>query len=162
MWTYFGLGNDKRMKRQKMILVVDDERTICDLLADLFEDEGYRVCRAYDGPAALAQAERHRPDLILSDVTMPGLDGVSLTRRLRDRGLRMPVVLMSAVYADVDLPHVRFLPKPFDVDDVLVVVERLMRSPNRTANRTGLAHLWHPHLRALRRRQAARPRFQTA
>jgi DNA-binding response OmpR family regulator len=160
MWTYFRIGNENGMKRQKTILVVDDEQTICDLLAELFEDEGYQVCRAYDGATALAAAERCRPDLILSDVMMPGLNGVSLTEQLRDRGLRMPVVLMSAVYADVDLPHVRFLPKPFDVDDVIALVERLLRSPSRGTGRTGLAHLWHPHLRALRRRQAARPRFQ--
>lgn len=162
MLTYFGLGEKTTMKRQKKILVVDDERTICNLLADLFEDEGYDVSRAYDGTIALALTERERPDLILSDVMMPGLDGVSFTRRLRDRGLRMPVVLMSAVYADVDLPHVRFVPKPFDVDDVLAVVERLLRSSSRLATRTGLARLWHPHVRALRRRHATRPRFQTA
>jgi two-component system alkaline phosphatase synthesis response regulator PhoP len=150
------------MKRQKTILVVDDERTICDLLADLFEDEGFDVRRAYDGSTALALAEHERPDLILSDVMMPGLDGVTLTRHLRDRGLRTPVVLMSAVYADIDLPHVRFVPKPFDVDDILAVVERLLRSSTRPSSRTGLARLWHPHVRALRRRQAARPRFQTA
>src|SRR5215204_634757 len=162
MWTYFDLGNDNSMKRQKTILVVDDERPICDLLAELFEEEGYRVLRAYDGVTALATAERYRPDLILSDVMMPGLDGVSLTRRLRERGQRVPVVLMSAVYADVDLPHVRFVPKPFDVDNVLAVVERLIRSHHRTTSRTGLARLWHPHLRALRRRQGSRPRLQTA
>ncbi len=162
MWTYFDLGNDNSMKRQKTILVVDDERPICNLLAELFDEEGYRVYRAYDGMTALATAERYRPDLILSDVMMPGLDGVSLTRRLRERGQRVPVVLMSAVYADVDLPHVRFVPKPFDVDNVLAVVERLIHSYHRTTSRAGLARLWHPHLRALRRRQGSRPRFQTA
>jgi DNA-binding response OmpR family regulator len=162
MWTYFGLGNEKTMKRQKTILVVDDERTICDVLSDLLDDEGYDVSRAYDGVTALALAERQRPDLVLSDVMMPGLDGVSLTRRLRDRGLRMPVVLMSAVYADVDLPHVRFIPKPFDVDDVLAVVGRLTRSHGRPAGRHGLARLWHPHVRAVRRRQSTRLRFLTA
>jgi DNA-binding response OmpR family regulator len=164
MWTYMGFGNEEAMKRQQSILVVDDERTICDLLAGLFEDEGYRVSRAYDGATALAVAEQQRPDLILSDVMMPGLDGLSLIRRLRDRGVRAPAVLMSAVYADVDIPHVRFILKPFDVDDLLAVVGRLSRSTGRATSRVGLARLWRPQLRACRRRQSAHPRlrFQTA
>ncbi|MEA2524372.1 MAG: two-component system, OmpR family, response regulator MprA [Thermomicrobiales bacterium] len=161
MLTYLGIGNNWPMKRNNAILVVDDERPICDLLAELLEDEGYRVVRAYDGVAALAAAERQRPDLVLSDVMMPGLDGVSLVRCLRNRGVRAPAVLMSAVYADVDLPHVRFVPKPFDVDDILAVVARLLRSARRTTNRAGLARLWHPHVRARRRRQS-RLRFQMA
>jgi DNA-binding response OmpR family regulator len=161
MLTYLGFGNDRAMKRDRVILVVDDERPICDLLAELLEDEGYRVTRAYDGLAALAAAERQRPDLVLTDVMMPGLDGVSLVRRLRDRGVRAPALLMSAVYADIDLPHVRFLPKPFDVDDVLASVDRLSRRTGRATNRSGLARLWRSHRRARRRRQA-RPRLQTA
>jgi DNA-binding response OmpR family regulator len=135
------------MNRNKTILVVDDERPICDLLAELFEDEGYLVSRAYDGVAALAAAERQRPDLILSDVMMPGLDGVSLIHRLRDRGVRAPAVLMSAVYDDVDLPKVRFVPKPFDIDELLAVVKRLVRSSGHPTGRSGLARL-----RRLRRR----------
>lgn len=162
MLSYFGLGSEPTMKRKKTILVVDDERTICNLLSDLFEDEGFLVSRAYDGQTALVLAERVRPDVILSDVMMPGLDGVSLIRRLRERGLRTPVVLMSAVYADVDLPRVHFVPKPFDVDDVLAAVQRVLRSTSRVTGRTGLARLWHRRLRARRRRQTARPRFQAA
>src|SRR4051812_21041872 len=100
------------MKRETSILIVDDERVICDLLAELLEDEGYNVVRAYDGISGLAAAQRRKPDLILSDIMMPGIDGVTLIRRLRERGIRAPAVLMSAVYSDVDLPRVRFVPKP--------------------------------------------------
>ncbi|HEY7033273.1 MAG TPA: response regulator [Thermomicrobiales bacterium] len=156
MLTYAGYENERIVKRDPVILVVDDERPICDLLGDLLEEEGYRVNRAYDGLAALAAAERERPDLILSDVTMPRLDGVSLVRRLRDRGVRAPAVLMSAVKADVDLPYVRFVPKPFDVDDILGVVDRLTRTTGRVANRGALGRFRHPHLRTRRRRRAQR------
>src|SRR5215217_4950573 len=140
------------MKREKFILIVDDERVICDLLAELLEEEGYQVVRAYDGMSGLAAAELHRPDLILSDIMMPGIDGVTLIQRLRDRGVRAPAVLMSAVYSDVDLPRVRFIPKPFDVDDILNVVERLFRTSTRSVKRVGLSRLWHPQVRAYRRR----------
>jgi DNA-binding response OmpR family regulator len=149
------------MKREKFILIVDDERLICDLLAELLEEEGYRVVRAYDGASGLAAAELRKPDLILSDIMMPGIDGVTLIRRLRERGVRAPALLMSAVYADVDLPRVRFVPKPFDVDEIVKVVDRVFRSSARSVKRVNLARLWHPHARARRRRQAqAQARFQ--
>ena len=104
------------------ILVVDDEHTICDLLADLLIEEGYLVRRAYDGLDALAEVERKRPDLVLSDVALPSLNGADLAVRLRARGI--PVVLLSAAFTAVDLPGVPFLRKPFDLDRVLEVVDR--------------------------------------
>jgi two-component system OmpR family response regulator len=148
------------MRHTRSILVVDDERPICDLLADLLDEEGYAVRRAYDGLTALEFADRYRPDLVLTDVMMPGLDGVGLIHRLRERGVRSPVLLMSAVYADVDLPHVRFVPKPFDVDDILTVIQRTLRKTARPTTRRGLARLWHTPHRT--RRRHPRPRMQTA
>jgi DNA-binding response OmpR family regulator len=144
------------LAQPKAILVVDDERPICDVLAELLQDEGYDVSRAYDGLAALATAERHRPDLVLSDVMMPGLDGVSLVRRLHERGLRPSVILMSAVYDDVDLPRVCFVPKPFDVDDLLGTIERLLGSAPAADARIGISRLWRPHWRARRRARQGR------
>jgi CheY-like chemotaxis protein len=109
------------------ILIADDEPTIVDALAMLLDDEGYRVCRAYDGREALRIISDDPPDVIVSDVMMPRIDGLSLTRRLRDRGDPTPVVLMSAVYADVDIPGVRFVPKPFDLDYIVQVVHRVVK-----------------------------------
>lgn len=109
--------------RNQTILVVDDERYIVDLLADLLEEEGYGVQRAYDGAAALEIVERNEPDLILADVMMPYLDGLALVGKLRERAMTTPIVLMSAAvtprYADVT-----FVPKPFDIDHVLYVIAR--------------------------------------
>ena len=97
------------------VLVVDDERAIRELVAALLEDEGYLVRRARDGLEALNLVEGNRIDLVLSDVRMPRLDGATLARRIRQRGYDLPVILMSAVYADVDVPGVQFVPKPFEV-----------------------------------------------
>jgi CheY-like chemotaxis protein len=107
---------------KQTVLVVDDEPAIRDIVAALLEDEGYVVRRANDGMEALAAVEDNRIDLVLSDVIMPGLDGASLARKLRRRGDGIPVVLMSAVYAEVDLPGVRFVPKPFEIDRLLGAV----------------------------------------
>jgi DNA-binding response OmpR family regulator len=103
------------------VLVVDDERYIVDLLADLLEEEGYDVERAYDGIGALEVIDHQTPDLVLADVMMPRLDGLALVRTMRERGLAVPIILMSAAvtprYSDVT-----FLPKPFDIDHVLNLI----------------------------------------
>jgi two-component system, OmpR family, response regulator MprA len=110
------------------VLVVDDEPAIREVIATLLEDEGYRVRHAKDGFEALDAINGDQIDLIVSDVVMPRLDGASLVRKLRLRGHLMPVVLMSAVYADVDLPGVRFVPKPFEIDRLLGTVASALRS----------------------------------
>jgi CheY-like chemotaxis protein len=110
------------------VLVVDDEPAIREVIATLLEDEGYLVRHAKDGLEALDAINGNRIDLIVSDVAMPRLDGTSLVRKLRRRGHLTPVVLMSAVYADVDLPGVRFVPKPFEIDRLLGTVASALGS----------------------------------
>ncbi len=107
------------------VLVVDDERYIVDLLADLLEDEGYRVLRAYDGLAALDQISLQVPDLVVADVMMPRLDGLSLADEITSRGLGIPIILMSAAVTP-RTDHVAFIPKPFDIDAMLGLIERLL------------------------------------
>lgn len=107
------------------VLVVDDEWRIVDLLADLLEDEGYTVARAYDGAGALEAVARCRPDLVIADVMMPRLDGLALTAELRRRGMTMPVILMSAVVRP-RANNVIFVPKPFDIDAVLALIEHTL------------------------------------
>ena len=104
------------------VLVVEDEPAIREVVADLLLDEGYAVRQASDGLQAIDELEVDNVDLVLSDVRMPRLDGPSLARRLRGRGHAVPVVLMSAIDVEVDLPGVCFLPKPFDRDHLLDVV----------------------------------------
>ncbi len=101
------------------VLVVEDEPAIREVVADLLEGEGYAVRQAADGLEAIDELEVDDVDLVLSDVRMPRLDGPALARRLRRHGSAVPVVLMSAVDVEVDLPGVGFLPKPFDRDHLL-------------------------------------------
>jgi len=105
-----------------LILVVDDERVLAEVLATFLEDEGFRVRMVHDGLAALEQAAMLSPDLIISDMQMPRLGGMGLVRHLRATGNQVPVVLMSAVVADVRLQGIRFLSKPFDLDHLLSVI----------------------------------------
>ncbi|HEU0114812.1 MAG TPA: response regulator [Thermomicrobiales bacterium] len=117
----------------KTVLVVDDETAIRQLLRFALEDEGYRVQIAASGAEALAAVAREPPDLVVSDIWMPHMDGLILAGRLRRLGI--PVILMSAVATAIDLPDVPLLCKPFDLDRLLgVAAAVLQRSGSRGAN----------------------------
>jgi len=118
----FAQDSDTTAATTPTVLVVEDEPAIREVVADLLQDEGYAVRQASDGLQAIGELEVDDVDLVLSDVRMPRLDGPSLARRLRRRGHVVTVVLMSAVNVEVDLPGVRFLPKPFDRDHLLNVI----------------------------------------
>lgn len=87
--------------RMATILVVDDDAKIRDLLRLYVERERHRVVEAADGRAALEALERERPDLVLLDVMLPELDGISVLRRLR-RTSDVPVLLLTARSGDAD------------------------------------------------------------
>jgi two-component system, OmpR family, response regulator MprA len=105
------------------VLIVEDEPAVREVVVDRLQDVGYAVRQASDGLQAIDELEVDDVDLVLSDVRMPRLDGPSLARRLRGHGRAVPVVLMSAVDVEVDLPGVRFLPKPFDRDHLLHTID---------------------------------------
>jgi DNA-binding response OmpR family regulator len=111
---------------ERSILIVDDDHALVEVLVQLLDEEGYRVSYAFDGQTALQELVHAPPDLILSDVMMPNVDGVSLVRRLRLMGSTIPVVFMSAVYIGVALPDLTFVHKPFDLDTLLEVVRRAL------------------------------------
>jgi two-component system OmpR family response regulator/two-component system response regulator QseB len=108
------------------ILVVDDERALADAVADLLGNEGYTVYALNDGLAAFELALRESPDLILTDMQLPRLDGLALVRQLRAAGRAIPVVLMSAINIEIDIPGVRFVLKPFDLDHLLAIVREVL------------------------------------
>lgn len=108
------------------VLVVDDERSIVELVAALLKDEGYRVSCAYDGAEADAAIEQLRPDLVITDIMMPRLDGLTWLKRMRERGETTPVLLMSAAVGRLPSDGVSFIRKPFDIEDLLSHVERLI------------------------------------
>src|SRR3954452_9605730 len=89
------------MAAPRTILVVDDEPTIADVVAGYLRRGGYEAVTAGDGPAAVAAAERHRPDLVVLDVMLPGFDGLQVMARLRQRR-PVPVILLSARGEEAD------------------------------------------------------------
>src|SRR5687768_11169635 len=107
------------------ILVVDDDSTLRCLLAIALEDAGYRVAEANDGIQALAQLGRCSPDLILTDLRMPRLDGIGLARLLAPHTPPVPLIVMSAdpLPSDCSLPFIR---KPFEIEALLTLMARTL------------------------------------
>jgi CheY-like chemotaxis protein len=80
----------------KHILVVDDEKHICELYRSELEDEGYSVSVANSGKEALDFVEGARPDLIVLDIQMPGMDGIELLEKLLGKDMGIPIILNTA------------------------------------------------------------------
>jgi len=84
------------------VLLIEDDRALTDALAMAFEDAGHTVSAEADGKDGLARIERDRPDVVICDVQLPRLDGLSLCRMLRARGDAVPFVLLTARDSELD------------------------------------------------------------
>ena len=118
----------------KTILVVDDERHIVDLLRLYLEQEGFAVVAARDGHEALRLAERHDPDLIVLDLMLGELDGLSICEILRAQPSTsdIPVIVITAMEGTIPRFHALdsgatdYLTKPFSPRDLLQRAERII------------------------------------
>jgi two-component system response regulator MprA len=115
------------------ILVVDDDAAIRRVLARMLTAEGYGVATVADGGSALVELERHLPDLVVLDIGMPGLDGLAVARRVRAKGVAVPILMLTARddvadrVAGLDAGGDDYLVKPFATDELLARVRALLR-----------------------------------
>jgi two-component system, OmpR family, response regulator ResD len=116
------------------VLVVDDEPTIAEIVARYLDRAGFETHRAMDGPEALRLADLHRPDLVVLDLMLPGLDGIEVMRRLHERpGKRVAVILLTARGEESDrlvgLRHGAddYVVKPFSPAELVARAEAVMR-----------------------------------
>src|SRR6478672_7549868 len=107
------------------------------MLARSLAAEGFDVEVAADGGAALVAAERSAPDLVILDVTMPGLDGLAVCRRLRAKGLRGSILMLTAREAGAD----DYLVKPFAMEELVARMRALTRRGHDGADRLAFADL---------------------
>ena len=129
------------------VLVVDDDPPLQRMLARTLTAEGFAVAVAADGGAALAEAERSAPDVIVLDVAMPGMDGLAVCRRLRAKGVRTPVLMLTARdavpdrVAGLQAGADDYLVKPFATEELVARIRALTRRGAHGAERLAFGDL---------------------
>jgi two-component system nitrogen regulation response regulator GlnG len=120
------------MSRTENVWIVDDDRSIRWVLEKALQQEGMESVSFDNADAALARLQREQPDVLISDIRMPGTSGLELLSTLRERMPKLPVIIMTA-HSDLDSAVAsyqggafEYLPKPFDVDEAVSLVRRAL------------------------------------
>ena len=127
------MSTANRTTETATVLVAEDDRHVRQALERILRFEGYTVVTVGDGAAALEAIDAHTPDAIVLDVMMPLVDGLGVCRRLRARGDRTPVLMLTARdevsdrVAGLDAGADDYLPKPFSLDELLARLRSLLR-----------------------------------
>ena len=117
----------------RKILIVDDEKTIVDILRFNLEKEGYETALAYDGKMAIERAQQENPDLILLDIMLPYIDGFEVCKTLRDGGSHVPIIMITAREEENDkifgleIGADDYITKPFSMRELLARVKSNIR-----------------------------------
>ncbi len=121
------------MKAGTRILIIEDDEAIAEFVQLELEHCGLRVRCAYDGPSGLEAVEEFGPAVVILDIMLPGMDGVGVLKRLRQRGNRVPVIMLTARDTPADKVHSLdigaddYLTKPFDTKELMARVRALLR-----------------------------------
>jgi len=118
----------------KTILVVDDSSAVRESVAFTLEQAGYQVVQAHDGMDGVAKAEASKPDMIITDVNMPNLDGIGLVRKVRENPANkfLPIIILTTEAQKTKMDEGKeagatgWIVKPFDADKLLAVVKKVM------------------------------------
>jgi CheY-like chemotaxis protein len=127
-----GTGGEESVRA--WVLVVDDQIELGQMMGAMLEREGHEVLIVTSGPAALEAVEQRVPDLVLTDLGMPGMSGLDLADELRARWPELPVALVTGWGSTVDQERTRqagivqVLGKPFRMADVRGLLARVLRS----------------------------------
>jgi CheY-like chemotaxis protein len=117
------------------VLLVDDESVLLDMLREHFEDFGSQVFCAGDGARALQVLAAHRIDLVITDIRMPGMDGITLLKRIKASGSHTPSLIFITGFADIDLRDAynlgaeALLEKPIDWDGMIAIARQSLSGP---------------------------------
>lgn len=142
---FFVEGLDDLIEQEKKtILVVDDEESIMELLVYNLEKEGYHTLKAYDGITAVEMALKERPDLILLDIMIPKLDGISVCKKIRYylNISTMPILMVSAKDTESDkivgleMGADDYITKPFQIRELMARIKANLRKSEAQATAT--------------------------
>ena len=124
--------------KEARLVVVDDEPNIRELLATSLRFAGFEVFAAADGQSAISLITEQEPDLVVLDVMLPDLDGFSVTRRLRERGIHIPVLFLTARDDTADkitgltVGGDDYVTKPFSLEEVVARIRAVLRRTQQT------------------------------
>ena len=127
------------------MLLVEDEQTLADIIADTLGEKEFDVTVAYNGIEGLRRFDERRPDVVVTDIMMPGMDGFSFVDALRRRSANVPILFLSARSAVEDVVHGfetggnDYLRKPFAMSELVVRVKALV-GRTRTAHASPATH----------------------
>jgi len=130
---------DIEEKDMKTILIVDDEKPIVDILVYNLEKEGYRTLEANDGAEAIEIAIAEKPDLILLDIMLPKMDGLTVCKKIRSN-LSVPILMLTAKDEEIDkilgleLGADDYITKPFSVRELMARIKANLRKSEGVAN----------------------------
>ncbi len=127
------------MKDQQTILIADDEPQMVGVIAYALQTAGFQVIMTYDGLQALQKVEELSPDLVILDVTMPGIDGFEVCRRVRSE-TTIPVLLLTVrdeqedVIKGLELGADDYMTKPFSTRELVLRVQAILRHSSQTSH----------------------------
>lgn len=136
------------LSKKHTVLIADDEEGIRDLLKEICEEEGWSVIFAQDGKEALDKAKKSLPDAVVMDVRMPVMDGIKTFRKMKESGMDIPVILMTAYgSSDIAIEAMKqgaydYITKPFDIEEMRIQIRKALQLRELTAEvfslKTGL------------------------
>ena len=137
------------MKKKLSILLVEDEENLQDTLKLNFEMEGYEVTSAYDGAEALKALHNEYFDLIILDVMLPEIDGITVCENIRLSNSEIPILILSAKNNSADRViglkkgADDYLTKPFDLEELLIRVNKLINKSKLISSKEPVAEIFH-------------------
>lgn len=137
-----GNGLNNTYDDKKKILAVDDEEQILDLLKYNIEKEGYAFISAQDGEEGLEKVINEKPDLVLLDVMLPKMDGLSVCRKIRQEQINVPVIMLSAKGEEIDkilgleIGADDYMTKPFSTRELIARIKANLRKLEQDDNVT--------------------------
>jgi len=122
------------MPDKKNILIIDDDQEVIDLLKDYLEVNGFDTTSFTDGLDALNYLKENLPDLVLTDLLLPGEHGINVVKQIKEKYF-LPVIMMSSIYEEKELTHVMddyfvegFFQKPFELHALLKKVNEILNA----------------------------------
>src|ERR671920_641554 len=121
------------MKPGTRVLIVEDDHSIARVVQLQLEHSGFSVRCCHDGISALEEVPKFRPEVIVLDIMLPGLDGVGVLKKLRSTGIKVPIIMLTARDTPMDKIHSLdhgaddYLSKPYDMGELMARIRALLR-----------------------------------